>query len=68
MSFYHLLKVRQSYKAHFKDALYYSQLSLQASYYFFMHALYPDIYTNHGSNTIGFLNHIIQKKLKNFNK
>ena len=60
----HLIKVRQPYKVHFKDALYYSMLSLKASYYFFVHAIYPDIYTNHGSNTINFLNYVIKKKIQ----
>lgn len=60
----HLYKTRQTYSLHFKHAFYYSMMSLKASYYFFIHALYPDIYTNHGSNTINFLNYIIQKNIQ----
>lgn len=48
----HLQLVNQTYCQHFKEAFSYSFLSLQASLYFFIHALYPDICEFKGSTTI----------------
>lgn len=66
MKFKHLQQLKQNYFNHFYDALKYSILSLRASYYFFIHALYPDVYVTNGSETIDFIKKLIDyKKLIN---
>ena len=45
-----------TYFEHMTGALYYSLLSLQASFAFLIHAFYPDIFTETGSNIINKLN------------
>ena len=69
MNFKHLQQVKQNYFRHFYDALKYSMLSLKASYYFFIHAIYPDVYITSGSETIDFIKkHIDFKKQLKINK
>jgi len=50
--FKHLSFVKQSYLDHFRDAIYYSSVSFRASFYFFIHALYPDFFIHSGSNAV----------------
>jgi len=64
MRFKHLEDVKQAYFEHFSDALYYSFLSLQASIYFLIHGIYPDIFIKSGSNTIFNINGQIINKYK----
>lgn len=72
--FHHLQDVYQSYFSHMYDALLYSFISFQASFFFFVHAFYPDLFICHGSDTIHHLYQTIQKKkeyimaLKNHHK
>jgi hypothetical protein len=66
MYFRHLFFVNQSYLVHFKESLYFSFVSLKASFYFLCHAVYPDIFVNNGSKTIYNLNKEIQDKLNNY--
>jgi hypothetical protein len=63
--FAHLVKINQSYVCHLIDAMKYSLVSQKASYYFFIHALYPDAYLKDGSQTIGSLHHEISSKYSN---
>lgn len=67
MNFKHLKQVKQNYFIHFYDAFKYSMLSLKASYYFFIHALHPDVYVTSGSETITFLKNYIDFKKKLIN-
>jgi hypothetical protein len=60
--FKHLTFANQSYFEHFQDALKYSLTSLTASFYFFIHAVWPDIYTRTGSDTIHELSTLIYDK------
>ena len=58
-NFNHLNDKNCSYFEHFKHAMYYSLVSLKASFYFFIHAFIPDLFTESGSTTINGLNHVI---------
>ena len=60
----HLQFVNQTYCQHFKDAISYSFLSFQASFYFLIHAIYPDICEFKGSNTVCNLIQKLRIKLK----
>ncbi len=62
MVFQHLLKIKQSYFEHFKDAITYSYLSLQASIIFCIHGLYPDVLETKGGELIEKIHLRIQKK------
>jgi hypothetical protein len=55
----HLEYAQQTYYQHFKDAMYYSSLSLKSSFYFFIHAISPNNFQTNGSDTIKELNGII---------
>ena len=57
--FNHLNENECSYIDHFTNALKYSSISLKASFYFFIHAIFPDFYIDNGSKTINSLNRII---------
>ena len=54
--------MKQNYFEHGKDSLYYSYISGKASFYFLIHALYPDVYLTNGSKTINDLNATIMQK------
>jgi hypothetical protein len=62
--FIHLQILKVSYTKHFKHSMYYSFQSLKSSYYFFVHAIYPDYYTTNGSTTIKQLNETINGNSK----
>lgn len=62
--FIHLQILNVSYTKHFKHSMYYSFQSLKSSYYFFVHAIYPDYYTTNGSTTIKQLNETINGNSK----
>lgn len=62
MKFKHLEENNQSYLEHFKDSMSYSFTSLKCSGYFFIHAFFPDIFTDNGSSNIENLNSIIRRK------
>jgi len=47
--FKHLKEVNMNYTTHFKSCMNYSWKSLQSSYYFFIHGIYPDVYEYNGS-------------------
>jgi len=67
--FRHLQQVNQSYISHFYDSMNYSFISFRASFYFFIHSLWPDFYEFNGSNAIKELNNILdEKKQKICNK
>ncbi len=55
MMFQHLKEVKQNYIEHFFNAMLYSFLSLKASFYFFIHAIWPDIFQIDGSRQILYL-------------
>jgi len=65
MRFKHLDYIRQTYYEHFIDTIYYSFLSLQASIYFLIHGIYPDIFIKSGSTTIFNINGLINEKYRN---
>jgi len=62
-NFNHLHFIGQTYTEHFSDSMNYSWISLKSSFYFFVHAIYPDIFITSGSKNILNLSHIIQKKI-----
>ncbi len=67
--FIHLKKTNQSYIEHFCDSMNYCCISFRASFYFFIHSLWPDLYEFDGSKTINELNNILEnKKQKMSNK
>jgi hypothetical protein len=63
--FKHLVFANQTYLEHFKDAIRYSFISLKASFFFFCHAVWPDIFTKTGSDTIHELSEKIYEKYHN---
>lgn len=65
--FYHLKRVKQTYTEHFRDSLTYSFTCLRASFYFFIHSLWPDLYEFDGSITIKRLNDYIEDKRRKLN-
>ena len=60
--FEHLVFANQSYFEHFKDSIKYSGQSFKASFMFFCHAFWPDIFQQSGSITIRELNDTIVEK------
>jgi len=60
----HLTRVKQDYWSHFFDAMSYSFTALKASFYFFVHAIYPDLFEFDGSREIHKLNDILVSKSK----
>ena len=62
--FKHLKDVNMTYKNHLKESMRYSFKALQSSYYFFIHGIYPDIYTYNGSTNTKKL--LLEIKLRNF--
>lgn len=54
--FKHLRDLNVSYNTHFKHSMSYSLQSLKASYYFFIHAIHPDVYKDNGSLSVQKLN------------
>ena len=64
----HLQFAKQTYIGHLKDSFYYSFRSFKASFYFFIHGIFPDIYTYTGSEEIYDLNNIIIEKYDNIYK
>lgn len=60
--FKHLAFANQTYWQHFMDSIKYSFISLKASFYFFCHAVWPDIFIKNGSETINALSERIYKK------
>lgn len=63
MFFNHLKEKNQCYFTHLKNSLEYSFISLKSCLYFLIHGIYPDIFTNKGSNEILFLNSKLNKKI-----
>ena len=57
--FHHLETERMSYVSHFLRAIRFSKDSLLAAFYFAIHAIYPDVYRDHGSRLI----HSIHQRL-----
>ena len=64
--FIHLKQINQSYTEHFYDSMNYCCISFKASFYFFMHSVWPDIYEFDGSKTINDLNTILHEKKRKF--
>ena len=50
--FVHLKNEKMNYSTHFFRAFHISWLCLKASYYLFIHAIYPDVYEYDGSKLI----------------
>jgi len=65
--FQHLKCIKQNYLEHFIDAISYSFMSLKASFYFCIHAIWPDIFIMDGSKQIEKLNEILIKKKHKLN-
>lgn len=63
----HLTRVKQNYWPHFLDAMSYSFMAFRASFYFFVHAIFPDLFEFDGSKEIEQINNIIAYKRKNLN-
>ena len=68
----HLTRVKQDYWSHFFDAMLYSFIALKAFFYFFVHAIFPDLFEFDGSREIQKLNdiliykiHLLQGRTKN---
>ncbi len=66
--FKHLDFASQTYHQHFKDAMRYSWTSCKCSFYFFVHAIWPDAFQHTGSDIIVELNDEILDKYKNIVK
>ena len=66
--FNHLNIINQSYCSHFCDAMKYCGISLKASFFFFIHAFWPDFFISNGSEAIFRLNDIIVEKYRIFNE
>lgn len=62
--FKHLEFANQSYWEHFGDSMSYCFQSCKSSFFFFFHALWPDIFITSGSETIHRLSEIIKYKYK----
>lgn len=62
MDFIHLKYVKQTYSEHFFDAMLFSLIALKASFYFFVHALWPDVFEFNGSIELEKLNQILISK------
>ena len=67
IKFCHLEKVNQNYLTHFNDAIFYSFISMKASFCFFIHSIYPDLFEFDGSQIIENLNNILIEKKKKLN-
>jgi hypothetical protein len=61
LRFKHLKDLNVTYNTHFKHSMSYSLQSLKASYYFFIHSIYPDIYKDKGSLSIKKLNNTLHE-------
>lgn len=66
-NFNHLQKIQQGYYEHFCDAIFYSWTSFKASFCFFVHSFYPDLFESDGSNYIKCLKEIIDEKYRLIN-
>lgn len=62
--FLHLQFRRQSYFSHFRQAIKYSMLTCKASFCFFIHAIYPDVFQHTGSDIIVGINDEILQAYK----
>jgi len=60
--FKHLSFANQSYFQHFRDSIKYSFMSFKASFCFFVHSIWPDIYIKSGSEIVHELSGIIKEK------
>lgn len=60
--FNHLNFANQSYLEHFRDAISYSGQSIKAGLFFFIHALWPDLFTQSGSQCVHELSETIRLK------
>ena len=61
-SFCHLQNINQTFHGHFHDAMSYGWLSLQSSFFFIVHACYPDLFVWNGSTTIHKLSSLLHEK------
>ena len=57
--FKHLERINKGYFEHFFHAMSYCFISLSASFYFFIHAIYPDVFESDGSKQIRYLNELL---------
>lgn len=64
--FSHLTRVKQHYWQHFFDAISYSFMAFKASGFFFVHAVFPDLFEFNGSREIANLNTILVNKKNKF--
>lgn len=62
MKFRHLEEKRVGYLRHMCRAFYYSLISLKASFAFFVHAIYPDVFETTGSDTVIGLRELFEYK------
>ncbi len=62
MEFIHLKYVKQTYSEHFCDAMLFSFIAFKAFFYFFVHALWPDLFEFNGSREIEQLNNLLMTK------
>jgi|LauGreDrversion4_2_1035121.scaffolds.fasta_scaffold187137_1 hypothetical protein len=60
--FSHLTLVNQTYFEHFFDAMLFSFIAFKAFFYFFVHALWPDVFEFNGSREIEYLNNLLLSK------
>lgn len=60
--FKHLSFANQTYFQHFCDSIKYSSMSFKASFCFFVHSIWPDIYIKSGSQIVHELSGIIREK------
>ena len=60
--FKHLEQLNMGYGEHFLHSMSYCFISLSASFYFFIHAIYPDAFEFDGSRQIRYLNELLSTK------
>ena len=58
--FKHLEQLNMGYGEHFLHSMSYCFMSLSASFYFFIHAIYPDAFEFDGSRQIRYLNELFK--------
>jgi hypothetical protein len=61
-TFIHLEEINQSYCEHFRNAFSYSMQSLKCSFYFLIHAFWPDCFQHDGSESIKELHETIESR------
>jgi len=60
----HLREIQETYLEHASHSFHYMRISLQAAFYFCLHAFIPDVYITNGRNAIKSILDDIEKRTK----